>query len=213
MRNASQRANKRSSLTILSTRTSSTCLLNFDKITLSKFLTSVNVAQKVKKFKTLTSIKKNLGSLTWIFGKQRKFFLLKKKKVFLQRKKFLLKRKKILLQRKFSGERSQKKEGSGALLNLYANIHHFAVKSKSAFRAIFTKVNSYAPTFAISELTKKAIFARPILGLKIEMHEKCQDRISDLLYYECVLGSFFKKKTYVYAECLFWTRIEGRTRK
>ncbi len=59
-----QRANKRSSLTFSSTRTSSTCLLNFDKITLSKFLTSLNTAQKVKKFKTLTSVKKNLGSLT-----------------------------------------------------------------------------------------------------------------------------------------------------
>ena len=125
-------------------------LLNFDKIALSKFLISVNIAQKVKKFKTLTSVKKNLGSLTKIFGKQRNFFLLKKKKVFLKRKKFLLKRKKILLQRKFSGERSQKKEGSGALLNLYANIHHFSAKSKPAFRAIFTKVNSFDPPFAIS---------------------------------------------------------------
>ena len=92
------------------------CLLKVDKITLSKFLTSVNIAQKVKKFKTLTSVKKNLGSLTEFFGKQRNFFLLKKKKVFLKRKNFLLQRKKILLQRKFSGERSQKKEGSGALL-------------------------------------------------------------------------------------------------
>ena len=59
-----QRASQRSSQTISSTRTSSTCLLNFDKITLSKFLTSVNVAQKVKKIKTLTSVKKFLGSLT-----------------------------------------------------------------------------------------------------------------------------------------------------
>ena len=91
-------------------------LLKVDKIVLSSFLTSVNTAQKVKKFKTLTSVKKNLGSLTKIFEKQRNFFLLKKKKVFLKRKKFLLKRKKILLQRKFSGERSQKKEGSSALL-------------------------------------------------------------------------------------------------
>ena len=41
---------------------------------------------------------------------------LQKKKVFLQRKNFLLQRKKILLQRKFSGGRSQKKEGSTALL-------------------------------------------------------------------------------------------------
>ena len=82
-----------------------------------QFLTSVNTAQKVKKFKTLTSVKKFLGSLTNFFGKQRNFFLLQKKKFFLKRKNFLLKRKKILLQRKFSGERSQKKEGSGALLN------------------------------------------------------------------------------------------------
>ena len=93
-----------------------TRLLKVDKITLSTFLTSINVAQKVKKFKTLTSVKKNLGSLTKFFGKQRDFFLLKKKKVFLKRKNFLLKRKKILLQRKFSGERAQKKEGSTALL-------------------------------------------------------------------------------------------------
>ena len=92
------------------------CLLKVDKIALSTFLTSVNVAQKVKKFKTLTSVKKNLGSLTKFFGKQREFFLLKKKNVLLKKKKFLLKRKKILLQRKFSGERSQKKEGSKALL-------------------------------------------------------------------------------------------------
>ena len=92
------------------------CLLKVDKIALSTFLTSLNTAQKVKKFKTLTSVKKNLGSLTKFFGKQRKFFLLKKKNVFLKRKNFLLKRKKILLQRKFSGERSQKKEGSTALL-------------------------------------------------------------------------------------------------
>ena len=101
-----QRANKRLSLTILSTLTSSTCLLNFDKMTLSKFLTSLNVAQKVKKFKTLTSVKKFLGSLTKVFRKQREFFLLKKKNVFLKRKNFLLKRKKILLKRKFSGGRS-----------------------------------------------------------------------------------------------------------
>ena len=80
------------------------------------FLTFLNTAQKVKKFKTLTSVKNFLGSLTKIFGKQRKFFLLKKKNVFLKRKNFLLKRKKIFLQRKFSGERSQKKEGSDALL-------------------------------------------------------------------------------------------------
>ena len=59
-----QRANKRSSQTISFTRTSSTRLLNFDKITLSKFLTSLNIAQKVKKFKTLTSVKKNLRCLT-----------------------------------------------------------------------------------------------------------------------------------------------------
>ena len=88
----------------------------FCKISLMQFLTSVNIAQKVKKFKTLTSVKKNLRCLTKFFGKQREFFLLKKKKVFLQRKNFLLQRKKILLQRKFSGERSQKKEGSTALL-------------------------------------------------------------------------------------------------
>ena len=111
-----QRASQRSSQTISSTRTSSTCLLNFDKITLSKFLTSVNIAQKVKKFKTLTSVKKNLRSLTKFFGNQREFFLLKKKNVLLKKKNFLLKRKKILLQRKFSGERSQKKEGTTALL-------------------------------------------------------------------------------------------------
>ncbi len=101
-----QHASKRSSPTILFTRTSSTCLLNFDKITLSKFLTSINITQKVKKFKTLTSVKKNLGSLTKNFGKQREFFLLKKKNFFLKRKNFLLQRKKILLQRKFSGGRS-----------------------------------------------------------------------------------------------------------
>ena len=167
--------------------TSSTCLLNFDKITLSKFLTSVNVAQKVKKFKTLTSIKKFLGSLTKFFGKSSKFFLLKKKNVFLKRKKFLLKRKKILLQRKFSGERSQKKEGTTALLNLYANIHHFSAISKSAFRAIFTKVNKFATTFAISELTKRSLFATQILRQKIEMHEKSQSRNPCLLNYEDVM--------------------------
>ena len=111
-----QRAIKRSTLTILSTRTSSTCLLKVDKIAVSTFLTFLNTAQKVKKFKTLTSVKKNLRCLTYFFGKRREFFLLKKKKVFLKRKNFLLKRKKILLQRKFSGERSQNKEGSGALL-------------------------------------------------------------------------------------------------
>ena len=81
-----------------------------------QFLTSLNTAQKVKKFKTLTSVKKNLRCLTKIFGKQRNFFLLKKINVFLKRKNFLLKRKKILLQRKFSGERSQKKDGIYALL-------------------------------------------------------------------------------------------------
>ena len=71
-----------------------------------QLLTSVNIAQKVKKFKTLTSVKNFSGSLTEFFEKQRKFFLLKKKNVFLKRKNFLLKRKKILLQRKFSGEKS-----------------------------------------------------------------------------------------------------------
>ena len=85
---------------------SSTHLRNFAKFRRYVFLTSLNTAQKVKKFKTLTSVKKFLGSLTKFFGKQRDFFLLKKKNVFLKRKKFLLKRKKILLQRKFSGERS-----------------------------------------------------------------------------------------------------------
>ena len=38
--------------------------------------------------------------------------------------------------------------------------------------ADFTKVNSFAPSFAIFELTKKAVFAIAILGRKIEMHEK-----------------------------------------
>ena len=147
------------------------CLLKVDKITLSTFLTSVNVAQKVKKFKTLTSVKKNSGSLTNFFGKLRKIFLLKKKNVLLKKKKFLLKRKKILLQRKFSGERSQKKEGNDALLNLYANIHHFSAISKSAFRAVFTKVNSLAPSFAIFYLPNKAVFAIPILDARTEMHE------------------------------------------
>ena len=172
-----------------SVRVKPSCILvyylrNFAKFRRYVFLTSLNTAQKVKKFKTLTSVKKNLGSLTKIFGKSSKIFLLKKKNVLLKKKKFLLKRKKILLQRKFSGERSQKKEGSGALLNLYANIHHFSAKSKSAFRAIFTKVNKFAPSFAISELTKRAIFATPILGAKFEMHEKNQSRISCLLNYE-----------------------------
>ena len=151
---------------------------------MSTFLTSLNTAQKVKKFKTLTSVKKNLRSLTYFFGKQRKFFLLKKKKVFLKRKKILLKRKKILLQRKFSGERSQKKEGIAALLNLYANIHQKSAISKSAFRAVFTKVNSFAPSFAISELTKRAVFACPILVPKIEMHERNQREIFATLNYE-----------------------------
>ena len=86
-------------------------LRNFAKFRRYVFLTSLNIAQKVKKYKTLTSVKKNLRCLTYFFGKQREFFLLKKKKVFLQRKNFLLKRKKILLQRKFSGGRSQKKGG------------------------------------------------------------------------------------------------------
>ena len=148
----------------LSTKILTKCFVNF-------FLTSVNIAQKVKKFKTLTSVKKNLGCLTKFFWKQREFFLLKKKKVFLKRKNFLLKRKKILLQRKFSGERSQKKEGSDALLNLYANIHHFSAISKSAFRAVFTKVNSLAPSFAIFYLPNKAVFASSILDAKTEMHE------------------------------------------
>ena len=152
-------------------------LRNFAKFRRYVFLTSVNIAQKVKKFKTLTSVKKILGSLTKFFGKSSKFFLLQKKKVFLQRKNFLLQRKKILLQRKFSGERSQKKEGSDALLNLYANIQQKSAISKSAFRAIFTKVNSLVPTFAISELTIKAIFTHLILGAKIEMHEKNQSKI------------------------------------
>ena len=138
---------------------------------MSKFLTSLNVAQKVKKFKTLTSVKKFLKSLTYFFGKQRKIFLLKKKKVFLQRKNFLLQRKKILLQRKFSGGRAQKKEGSGALLYLSANIHQKSAISKSAFRAVFTKVNNLTYTFAISELAKKAIFAPSIFEVKFEMHE------------------------------------------
>ena len=148
-----------------------------------QFLTSLNTTQKVKKFKTLTSVKKNLGSLTKIFGKQREFFLLKKKNVFLKRKKFLLKRKKILLQRKFSGERSQKKEGSEALLNLYANIHQKSAISKSAFRAIFTNVNNFEPSFAILDLSKKAIFATPFLEAKIEMHEKPQSRFPYVLSY------------------------------
>ena len=114
-----QRASKRSSLTISSTRLlvySSTIYEIWQNFVDTFFLTSLNIAQKVKKFKTLTSVKKNLGVLTKFFGKQRNFFLLKKKKVFLKRKNFLLKRKKILLQRKFSGGRLQKKEGTIALL-------------------------------------------------------------------------------------------------
>ena len=160
------------------------CLLKVDKITLSKFLTSVNITQKVKKFKTLTSVKKFLRSLTNFFGKQREFFLLKKKKVFLKRKNFLLKRKKILLQRKFLGERSQKKEGSGALLNLYANIHQKLAISKSAFRAVFTKVNSFAPSFVISEVAKKAVFECLIFAAKIEMHENNLSRFLCAVNYE-----------------------------
>ena len=130
---------------------SSTHLRNFAKFRRYVFLTSLNTAQKVKKFKTLTSVKKFLGSLTKKIGRSRKIFLLKKKNVFLKRKNFLLKRKKILLQRKFSGGRLQKKESIAALLNLYANIHYFSAKSKSAFRGIFTKVNSLTPSFAILE--------------------------------------------------------------
>ena len=88
-----------SSLVYLSTK-------NLTKSLSSFFLTSLNVAQKVKNFKNLTSVKKNLRYLTKFLGKQREFFLLKKKNVLLKKKKFLLKRKKILLQRKFSGGRS-----------------------------------------------------------------------------------------------------------
>ena len=64
-----------------------------------------------------------------------------------------------------------KKGGQHSLLNRSANIHHFSAISKSAFRAVITKVNNFAPTFAISKLTKRAIFATPILGAKFEMHE------------------------------------------
>ena len=74
MRNAYKRANKRSTQTSLVYSYLITCLLKVDKIALSTFLTSVNVAQKVKKFKTLTSVKKNLGSLTKKFRKTARIF-------------------------------------------------------------------------------------------------------------------------------------------
>ncbi len=119
-----------------------------------QFLTSVNIAQKVKKFKTLTSVKKNLGSLTKTFGKQRKFFLLQKKKVFLQRKNFLLQRKKILLQRKFSGERSQKKEGSGALLNFMQIYIIFRRNPNLHFAPFLQKLTVSRPLLLFPNLQK-----------------------------------------------------------
>ena len=118
------------------------------------FLTSLNIAQKVKKFKTLTSVKKNLGSLTKFFGKQRNFFLLKKKKVFLKRKKFLLKRKKILLQRKFSGERSQKKEGSDALLNFMQIYIIFQRNPNLHFALFLQKLTVLRPLLLFQNLQK-----------------------------------------------------------
>ena len=38
-------------------------------------------------------------------------------------------------------------------------------------------------SFAISELTKRAIFAHPILGAKIEMHENDETDFYDVLSY------------------------------
>ena len=137
-----------------------TCLLvyylrNFAKFRRYVFLTSLNIAQKVKKFKTLTSIKKNLGNLTKFFGKQRKFFLLKKKNVFLKRKKFLLKRKKILLQRKFSGERSQKKEGSTALLNFMQIYIIFRRNPNLHFATFLQKLTVSHPLLLFQNLQKR----------------------------------------------------------
>ena len=178
---AMQRASHRSSLTLSSTRTSSTCLLNFDKITLSKFLTSLNIAQKVKKFKTLTSVKKNLGSLTKFFGKQRKFFLLQKKKFFLQRKNFLLQRKKILLQRKFSGERSHKKEGTAALLNFMQIYIIFQRSPNLHFATFLQKLTVLHPLLLFQNLQKGRFLQRRFWAQKL----KCTKMIKPIftMYY------------------------------
>ena len=139
------------------------------------------------------------------FPKTEEFFPSSKEKRFSSKEKFPTSKEKILLQRKFSGGRVQKKEGSGALHHRSANIQQKSAISKSAFRAIFTKVNSFAPSFAISELTKKAIFTHPILKAKIEMHEKYQGGISCVLNYD--RWFVFQESTY---RCACYFKHEPR---
>ena len=72
--------------------------------------------------------------------------------------------------------------------------------SKSAFRTVFTNINNFTLYFAIYHLTKIAIFASPFFTPKIEMHEKNQGRISELLNYECATKEgcnqyFFENKS------------------
>ena len=53
-----------------------------------QLLTSVNIAQKVKKFKTLTSVKKFLRNLTEFYGKIEQNFPFSKEKSFSSKEKF-----------------------------------------------------------------------------------------------------------------------------
>ena len=110
------------------------------------------------------------------FRKTAQFFPSSKEKSFSSMEKFPTSKDKNPSSKEVFRRKDTKKGGLNSPPFTYANIQHFSANSKSAFRAIFTKVNSFDPPFAISELTKKAVFADVHFDQKIEMHEKNQSK-------------------------------------
>ena len=116
---------------------------------MSKFLTSLNTAQKVKKFKDLTSVKEFLRSLTEFFGKIEQKFPSSKKKSFSSKEKIPTSKEKNPMFEEVFRRKDTKKGGQHDPPFLCAKILQKIAISKSAFRTVFTNINNFTLYFAI----------------------------------------------------------------
>ena len=116
---------------------------------MSKFLTSLNTAQKVKKFKTLTSVKEFLRSFTEFFGKIEQKFPSSKKKSFSSKEKFPTSKEKNPMFEEVFRRKDTKKGGQHDPPSLCAKILQKIAISKSAFHTVFTNINNFTLYFAI----------------------------------------------------------------